>query len=133
MTAFEFEQCRQVAEKWWPGITWTLDRDTIRDFDRITLPAGLKAIDALKDDNTDRYPNLAKYLRACKAAQGALPRPKDDPEHCRHRWAVASEVEIRIECDRQKRPDDGLRFATCVFCRTESWGDFGTVGEEEAA
>jgi hypothetical protein len=121
MTGVDFEQCRQLAEKWWPGITWTLDRDTIRDFDRISLTAGRKAIDQLKGEPSDRYPALAKFLRACNAAQGALPKVAETPETCTHRWGVLDEREQVFERERQSKPDS-LRLAVCVLCHTESWG-----------
>jgi hypothetical protein len=130
MTAFEFESCRQLAEKWWPGISWTLDRDTIRDFDRISLTAGRKAIDQLKDEPSDRYPSLAKYLRACKSAQGALPRVAETPETCTHRWGVLSEWEQRLARERESKPE-GSRLAVCAVCHTELWGEHRTVGESE--
>jgi hypothetical protein len=121
MTGVDFEQCRQLAEKWWPGITWTLDRDTIRDFDRISLTAGRKAIDQLKADPSDRYPSLAKFLRACKAVQGALPRVAETPETCVHSWGVLDEREQAFERERQSKPDS-LRLAVCTLCYLESWG-----------
>jgi len=121
MTAYEFEQCRQLADKWWPGINWTLDPDVFRLFKHVTVEAARTAIERLAEEPRDRYPSLAAFLRTAKAVQADKPTAAD-PATCEHVWALLPEAEQVIERKRRHKAEN-LCLAVCR-CGLERWGEW---------
>jgi hypothetical protein len=121
MTGVEFEQCRQLAEKWWPGISWELHPDVLVKFRNVPYTAGKKAVDLLVANRPARYPTPVDFLSACRDAVKALPKVAENPETCTHVFGVLDESEQTFERERQSKPDT-LRLGVCAFCHLELWG-----------
>jgi hypothetical protein len=121
MTGVEFEQCRQLAEKWWPGIGWELHPDVLVKFRHIPYTAGKRAIELLVDSRPERYPTPTAFLAACRDAVKGLPKVAENPETCVHVFGVLDEFEQSFERERQSKLDS-LRLGVCTLCHLESWG-----------
>jgi hypothetical protein len=114
------------------------------EFAYVPLSDAQKAARLLFDEGTQGVPSpstvkgkargvAAERVKLENEARRAT--PDSFARGCKHRWAVLSDVEIRYERERMEarghKPPEGMRFAICVLCHTESWGTHRTVGEAE--
>ncbi|MFA5636050.1 MAG: hypothetical protein WC977_09100 [Anaerovoracaceae bacterium] len=123
MTAFEFEELIQLAQKWWPGLSWVLDQDTYRPFKQVPVEDGRKAIEQLVG-SCEKYPSLALLLKTAKQVAAPIPQPQ------KHVWSLLGEDEQQYLREHNGKPDSS-HIEICVLCGQEKWVETGDRTEHD--